>query len=131
MNEFDISGEVNVQTHRVFVDDDRDLRLTTRRDAIGPELQALRIGGRPVPLQAFYRILREPIGGAVLGWVNLPWDAGGEELEDGSLHVLWLNEDGAARRALVPSEPPPGVDPRAWADRHAQLKALPRLHVGT
>jgi hypothetical protein len=131
MNEFDVSAEVNVRTYRFFVDGDRNLMLTAHRDAIGPELQELLIGGRSVPLEAFYRIPREAIGATVLGWVNLPWDEGGEELGGAALHVVWQNEDGKARRALVPTDPPPGADPEVWADGHARLKALPHLFVGT
>src|SRR4051794_27437854 len=43
MNEFDVNGEVNVQTLRVNIDEDRVLKLTADKESTGPELQALRI----------------------------------------------------------------------------------------
>jgi hypothetical protein len=91
--------------------------LTAGEEATGPVLQALRIGGQPVPLEAFYRIPRAPseADGVPLCWVNLPQDDVGEPTVDGgSLHVLWPNRGGEARRALVPAVPSPDADQAAW-----------------
>jgi hypothetical protein len=120
MNQFDIRGEVNVQT----------LPISIGQKPIGASCQALRIGGRPVPEDAFYRIPCEPIDGTPFGWVNLPLNEDDAMQEGRALHVVWLNRDGDARRAFVPAEPPPGADAAAWAKRYAELKALPHLFVG-
>jgi hypothetical protein len=130
MSEFDVRGEVNVQNLRLFLDEDRVLRRTADRGATGPEIQELRIGGRPVPLEAFYRIPREPVGGEELGWVNLPWEEGNEWGGGDGLHVVWLNRDGESRRALVPASPPPGADIDEWAANYRRLESLPQLFIG-
>ena len=72
MSEFDIKGEVNIQTLpvsiatvRLGVDGAPD-RVVDRRPT-GVHVQELRIGGRPVPLEAFRRIPCEPLDGAPIG----------------------------------------------------------------
>jgi hypothetical protein len=63
MGEFVIRGEFNVQILPVCIGG-----IPT-----GASMQALRIGGSPVPLDAFRRIPFEPIDGEILGWVNYHW----------------------------------------------------------
>jgi hypothetical protein len=46
MSEFDVRGEVYVQMLPISIDD----------EPTGAVIQALRIGNRPVPLEAFYRM---------------------------------------------------------------------------
>jgi hypothetical protein len=121
VNEFDIRGEVNVPVLPIILND----------EPTGRTLQGLRIGGRPVPLDAFRRIPCAPIAGEPLGWVNYHWDEDGEWVDGGPLHVVWLNRDGELRRALVDREPPAGVDPAAWEKRYAALAALTQLYLAT
>jgi hypothetical protein len=61
MNEFDLNGEVNIQTLpvsiatvRLGVDGAPDRVVDSR--PTGVHVQVLRIGGRPVPLEEFRRL---------------------------------------------------------------------------
>ena len=134
MNEFDITGEVNIQTLPVSIDtveldvDGAPDRVVDRRPT-GVHVQELRIGGRPVPLEAFRRIPCEPLDGTPIGFVNYHWDERGDWVDGGALHVVWVNRNGEIRRTLVGKEPPAGADPEAWRRRYAELAALPQLFV--
>ena len=134
MSEFDIKGEVNIQTLpvsiatvRLGVDGAPDRVVDSR--PTGVHVQELRIGGRPVPLEAFRRIPCEPLDGTPIGWVNYHWDERGDWVDGGPLHMIWVNRDGEIRRTLVGEEPPAGADPEAWRRRYAELAALPHLFI--
>ena len=134
MNDFDIKGEVNIQTLpvsiatvRLGVDGAPD-RVVDRRPT-GVHVQELRIGGRPVPLEAFRRIPCEPLDGTPIGRVNYHWDRRGNRVDGGPLHVVWLNRDGEIRRTLVGEEPPSGTEPEVWQRRYAELASLPHLFI--
>src|SRR4051812_23677204 len=98
MSDFDIKGEVNVQTLSISIDtiapggDDGPDRIVDSRPT-GSSAQVLLIGGRPVPLEAFRRISCEPLDGRPLGWVNHHWTQQGDCMDGGPLHVVWLNRD--------------------------------------
>jgi hypothetical protein len=128
--DLDYRGEANVRAVTIFVDEDRFLCLTADPRVTGPKIHRLIIGGRQVPYDAFYRIPGEPVGGPVLGWVNLPWNEGDETMTGAVEHVVWLNEDGDVRRGLLPDEPPPGADPAEWAERHRERSESPQLYIG-
>ena len=134
MSEFDLKGEVNIQTLpvsiatvRLGVDGAPDRVVDSR--PTGVHLQVLRIGGRPVPLEEFRRIPWEPLDGTPMGWVNYHWDGRGEWVDGRPLHVVWLNQGGEIRRTLVGEEPPAGADPEAWRRRYAELASLPQLFI--
>jgi hypothetical protein len=119
MSELNIRGEVNIRTLPLFIND----------KPTGVSSSSLVVDGRPVPFDAFRRVPCEPMEGEALGWVNYHWDADGEWVESGPLHVVWLNRDGEVRRTLVPIEPPADADPEEWARRYAELAGLPRLFI--
>jgi hypothetical protein len=83
MSEFDLKGEVNIQTLPVSIDtvelgvDGASDRVVDRRPT-GVHVQELRIGGRPVPLEAFRRIPCEPLDGTPIGRVKYHWNERGE-----------------------------------------------------
>ena len=118
---------VSIDTVRLGVDGAPD-RVVDRRPT-GVHVQELRIGGRPVPLEAFRRIPCEPLDGTPIGFVNYHWDERGDWVDGGALHVVWVNRDGEIRRTLVGEEPPAGADPEAWRRRYAELAALPQLFI--
>ena len=134
MNEFDITGEVNIQTLPVSI---VTLRpgvdgAPDRVESLRPtnvHMQFLRIGGRPVPLETFRRIPCAPVDGKPIGLVNYHWDGRGEWVDGGPLHVVWVNRDGEIRRTLVGEEPPAGADPETWRRRYAELASLPQLFI--
>jgi hypothetical protein len=134
MSEFDIKGEVNIQTEPVSIDtispgvDGAPDRVVDSRPT-GVHVQELRIGGRPVPPEAFRRIPCEPLEGTPIGRVNYHWEERGEWVDGGPLHVVWVNQGGEIRRTLVGKEPPAGADPEAWRRRYAELAALPHLFI--
>jgi hypothetical protein len=121
MGEFNIRGEVNIRTLPVSIND----------KPTGVALMSLVVDGRPIPLDAFRRVPCEPLEGEPLGWVNYHWDEDGEWVNDGPLHVVWLNRDGELRRTLVQAEPPADADPSEWARRYAELAGLPQLFIET
>jgi hypothetical protein len=134
MSEFDIKGEVNIQTVPVSIAtispgvDGAPDRVEDSRPT-GVHVQLLRIGGRPVPLEAFRRIPCEPLDGTPIGMVNYHWNERGDWVDGGPLHVVWLNQGGEIRRTLVGEEPPAGADPEAWRRRYAELASLPQLFI--
>jgi hypothetical protein len=134
MNDFDLNGEVNIQTLPVSIDtielgvDGAPDRVVDSRPT-GIHVQVLRIGGRPVPLEVFRRIPCEPLNGTPIGFVNYHWDERGDWVDGGPLHVVWLNRDGKTRRTLVGEEPPFGTDPEVWQRRYAELASLPHLFI--
>jgi hypothetical protein len=121
MQPFDIGGEVNVQ------------RLTmtpSTESSLVAFIDALRIGGRPVPLEAYEAVTEEPLNGSPFGRVNVHGERCAGLHERSHVHVLWLNPEGELRRTTVSREPPVGHDPAVWQSRFEQLRKLPQVFVG-
>src|SRR5262249_38681255 len=119
MSEFDIKGEVNIQTWPVSIDT-VELGVGGAPDRVvdsrptGVHVQVWLTGGPPSPLEAFRRFPCEPLDGTPIGWVKYHWDERGEWVDGGPLHLVWVNRDGEIRRTLVAEEPPAGADPEVW-----------------
>jgi hypothetical protein len=134
MNDFDLNREVNIQTLPLSIDT-VELGVVGAPDRVvdstpmGVNIQCLRIGGRPVPLEAFRRISCEPLNGTPIGCVNYHWNGRGESIHGGPLRMVWLNRDGKIRRTLVKEEPPCRTEVEVWQRRYAELVSLPHLFI--
>jgi len=129
MCDFDIRGEVNVQSFH-FTADTKNEDGTFSQVRLPLECYQLLIGGRVVPTVAFERIPEEPLAGEPLGHVNL-WFGKHANLrhEDGWRQLVWC-KDGEARRTIVGKEPPVGIDPSVWKQSYQKFTELPQLFIG-
>jgi len=130
MDDFDIRGELNVQSNGVSIRETLS-DGTVRQVATDLTVRNFLISGRPVPIDDFERIPEEPLDGEPLGHVNW-WfgEHGYLSYENGWRQLIWVNADGEVRRTVVGKEPPDGEDPTEWNRRYEQFTKLRQLYIG-